>query len=95
MELQEALEILRNGRNTEQSVHSVGYCSDSSHTYLDNPEVDEVKHAVDVVESLAKQEGLSPSHINQLMVFVVKREGGGKASECQPHLNDHAKKLEG
>ena len=59
------------------------------HTYLDNPEVAEVKHAVDVVGSLAKQEGLSPSHISQLMVLVVKREGGGKTSEW--HTDKHAK----
>ena len=59
------------------------------HTYPDNREVAEVKHAVDVVGSLAKEEGLSPSVISQLMVLVVKWEGGGKASEY--HYDEHAK----
>ena len=47
-----------------------------------------MKHAVNVVESLAKQEGLSSSHLSQLMVVAVKREGGGKVSEyhCDEHM---------
>lgn len=83
MELQDALEILSSGKNTNK-INVWLATVEVPHTCLDNQKAAVVKQALNEVESSAKREGLSPSHISQLMRLIVHRGDGGKISEFRP-----------